>query len=457
MMKTYPLAILLTLTTAVAQQLRLAVPYSHFTLPNGLHVIVHEDHSLPLVAVNLYYHVGSAREKEGRTGLAHLFEHLMFEGSKNVPEGKFDEWLEAAGGDNNGSTSQDRTNYWITVPRNAVELALFLESDRMGFFLDAISPEKVDGQRSVVMNELRQSYENRPYGKALLKLAEYLFPTGHPYHWPVIGSMADLAAARYEDAVEFFRTYYVPNNASLVIAGDIETDTAWAMAKKWFGTIPEGKPLTPPAPPPAFLAEEKRVVLEDKVPLPRLYLVWHTPPSFAPGDAEMETAAQILAGGKSSRLYRVLVYDRQIAQDVSAEQSSHALGSYFLITATARPRHSLVELEEAIQEEIDRLKKEGPTSREMQRVVNRFEAAFLSRLERVGGFGGKADLLNDYFVRTGNPDYFHEDLARFHVLDPVDVRAEVRRFLRDDARLVMSVVPEGKTELAARKSEGGTR
>jgi len=378
----------------------------------------------------------------------------MFEGSKNVPEGKFDEWLEEVGGDNNGSTNNDRTNYWITLPANALERALFLDSDRLGYLVDAMTQEKLDGQRSVVKNERRQSYENRPYGMSWIRLNEELYPEGHPYRWPVIGSMEDLTAASFEDVVEFFRTYYIPNNASLVVAGAIDTAVALRAVKKWFGGIAAGKPVPPMDPPAAFLSAEKRLVLEDKVSLPRLTMAWHTPAIFTPGDAEMDLLASVLAGGKNSRLYKKLVHELQIAQDVSAYQGSRALGSSFLITATARAGIGLSELERVIQAEIDRLKAEAPAGRELQRAVNQNEASFLSRLQRVGGFGGKADMLNSYFIRTGNPDYFNEDLSRYRASDAGDLRAAAVTFLRDDARLVMSVVPEGKRGLAAEKIGG---
>lgn len=435
---------------ALAQELKLTVPYTRLVLPNGLNVILHEDHSTPTVSVNMYYHVGSGREKPGRTGFAHLFEHIMFEGSGHVPEGKFDEWLEAAGGDNNGSTNGDRTNYWENIPRNALELALFLESDRMEYLLDAMSPEKVDGQRDVVKNERRQSYENRPYGMAEIALDENLFPPNHPYHWPTIGSMEDLSAASYEDVVDFFKKYYGPNNASLVIAGDINPAETKSLVEKWFRDVPSGPPVPPLEAPAAFLAQEKRLVMEDKVQLPRLYMGWLTPPNFMPGDAELDVLANILSGGKNSRLYKRLVYELQIAQDVSAFQASSQLASSFFIIATARPGHTLSELEKIIQEEINRVKTAPPAAREVQRAVNQYEAGFLDRLERVGGFGGKADLLNNYFTKTGNPDYFNEDLARYRAVEANDILAMAQTYLRDDARVVLSIVPQGKKELAAK-------
>lgn len=439
-----------------AQDGHLSVPYTRFVLPNGLNVILHEDHSTPMVSVNVWYSVGSAREKPGRTGFAHLFEHIMFEGSGHVAEGKFDEWLEAAGGNNNGSTTPDRTNYWENVPSNGLELALFLESDRMGYLLDAMSPAKVDGQRDVVKNERRQSYENRPYGMAWIALSENLYPKEHPYHWPTIGSMEDLSAASYEDVVEFFKAYYGPNNASLAIAGDVDPAKTRALVERWFSDVKAGPPVAPLAPPPAVLSGEKRVTLQDRVQLPRLYLAWNSPAWFAPGDAELDVLANVLAGGKNSRLYKRLVYDLQIAQDVSAFQGSAALGSQFMIIATARSGHTLSELEAVIQEEMNRLKAEPPTAREVERAVNQFETGFLDRLEQIGGFGGKADQLNAYYLRTGNPDYFAEDLARYRALDPTDVQAAGLTYLKDDARIVLSVVPQGKPELAAQPRRKAT-
>jgi len=407
-----------------------------------------------MVSVNTYYYVGSGRERPGRTGFAHLFEHLMFEGSGNVPEGKFDEWLEAAGGDNNGSTNADRTNYWEDAPSNALALPLFLESDRMGYLLQAMSPAKVDGQRDVVKNERRQSYENRPYGMASILLGENLYPPDHPYHWPTIGSMEDLSAASYEDVTEFFKRYYGPNNASVAIAGDIDPIKTKKLVEKWFGEVPAGPPVPAFSAGPARLLREKRLLLEDKVQLPRLYVAWLTPPSFAPGDAELDVLASLLTSGLNSRLYKRLVYELQIAQDVFAYQSSGRLGSSFRIIATARTGHSLSELETVIQTEIDRLKDQPPAPREVQRVVNQYEAGFLSRMERIGGFGGKADQLNYYYSTTGNPDYFNEDLARYKALEPEDIRNSAQTYLLDEARVILSVVPAGKKELAAMAAKG---
>ena len=364
--------------------------------------------------------------------------------------------VEAAGGTNNGSTNSDRTNYYEDVPSNALELALFLESDRMAYLLDAMSPETVDGQRDVVKNERRQSYENRPYGMAFLTIFENLYPPEHPYSWPTIGSMEDLSAASYEDVVEFFSTYYVPANASLSIAGDIEPAEARALVEKWFSDVPPGPAVPPVDAPVAYLTEEKRIVLEDRVQLPRLYMAWLSPAIYSPGDAELDVLSNILSDGKNSRLYKRLVYDLQIAQDVFAGQFSSQLGSAFGIIATARAGHDLDELERVIQEELDRIKAEEPAQREVARAVNQYEARFLDGLERVGGFGGKADRLNMYYTYTGDPDYFNEDLARYKALDPSDISSVARSYLRDDGRVILSVVPEGRTELAASGEEVGT-
>ncbi len=439
--------------SASAAPAKLEIPYTQFTLANGLNVIVHEDHSVPLVTVNVWYHAGSGREKPGRTGFAHLFEHLMFEGSAHVKEGEFDTLLEGAGGNNNGSTNSDRTNYWIDVPSNAVELALFLESDRMGTLLDVMSPARVDGQRDVVKNERRQSYENAPYGMADIVLGEMLYPKGHPYHWPTIGYMEDLSAASYEDVVDFFKKYYPPNNASLVIAGDVDPTRARALAEKWFGEFKPRDPVLPVEAPQAVLTSVSRRTLADRVQLPRLYLAWLTPAQYRPGDAALDMISQILAGGKNSRLYKRLVYDLQIAQDVAAFQASSALSSSFQVIVTARldrkggttvtPQAAIDEVQRVIDEEIDRLRGEPPGARELARALNQAEASFYNAIEAVGGFGGKADRLNAYYFATGDPDYFNEDLARYRALSPDDIQAVAIKLLPKDRRVELTVLPEG--------------
>jgi zinc protease len=429
-----------------AASARIEVPYTQFTLPNGLHVILHEDHGVPIITVNMWYHVGSGRERQGRTGFAHLFEHLMFMGSGHVKAGEFDTLLEAVGGTNNGSTETDRTNYWINVPSNALELALYLESDRMGYLLDTMTPQTVDAQRDVVKNERRQSYENRPYGMADVTLTEMLFPEGHPYHWPVIGYMPDLTAASYEDVVAFFKKYYAPANASLAVAGDLDIATTRKLVEKWFGDVKPGAPVEPATIPGVALTSVQKKTITDRVQLPRLYLAWVTPRHFEPEDAALDVVADVLAGGKNSRLYKRLVYDMQIAQSVEAGQNSGALASYFTVEVTPRPGHSPDELEKVVDEEIARLQQEPPTGHELERSLNQIESSFYNRMERVGGFGGKADQLNGYYTETGDPDWFNEDLSRYRALSPSDVRAAAERFLPRDHRVELTVVPESRQE-----------
>jgi zinc protease len=436
------LALALVLATPVVAQSpspQIQVNYTQFTLPNGLQVIIHEDHSVPIVTVNTWYHVGSSREREGRTGFAHLFEHLMFMGSRNVKYGEFDSWLEAAGGENNASTNNDFTNYYINVPSNALELALFLESDRMAYLLDVITPMTVDAQRDVVKNERRQSYENRPYGSAEIVLDEMLYPAGHPYHWPVIGYMPDLTAASQDDVVAFFKKFYVPSNASLVVAGDLDTAATRKLVEKWFGEVKAGALVEPMTIPGVALTGVQRRVITDRVQLPRLYLAWLTPRFMEPGDAALDVAANVLAGGKNSRLYKRLVYEMQIAQSVSAFQSSSGLSSSFQIIATPRPGHTIAEVLAVIDEELARVQQEAPTAHEVERAINQFEASFYNRMENVSGV---ADQLNGYFARTGNPDWFNEDLARYRALSPSSIRAAAARFLPRDRRVELTVIPE---------------
>src|SRR6184192_1054368 len=432
-----------------AQTLR--VPYTTFTLPNGLQVLLHEDHSVPIVAVNTWYHVGSSDERPGRTGFAHLFEHIMFMGSQHVPTGEFDRLLEAAGADNNGSTSEDRTNYYEDGPANALPLMLYLDADRMGFLLPEMTAEKVDLQRGVVQNERRQSYENRPYGLAEENILERLYPANHPYHWPVIGSMADLQAARLDDVRRFFQTYYTPKNATVAIAGDISPRDARALVERYFGDIPRGPAVTRTPPPPVQVAGVVGAVLEDRVQLPRVYDAWHTVKAFSADDATLDVLANVLAGGRSSRLYRRLVYERQVATDVVAFQDGSRIDGKFEVYATARPGHDLGELQRVIDEELQKLTDQGPTPREVERAQNTFEAQFLSRMERVGGFGGKADQLNYYNYFVGTPDYFQQDLDRYRRVTPAAVQRAARTYLTGPHRVVLSVVPQGKPELAVKQ------
>jgi len=429
------------------------IPYTQFTLANGLNVIVHEDHSLPVASVNLWYHVGSKNEKPGRTGFAHLFEHIMFEGSSHVPEGDFDNLLEAAGGVNNGSTGNDRTNYWENIPSNALELALWLEADRMGFLLETMTQEKLDLQRDVVKNERRQGVDNQPYGRAFETVYENLYPADHPYHWPVIGSMDDLSAATLDDVKAFFRTYYAPNNASLSIAGDVSLSRVRALVGKYFADIPSGPPIPAVQVPDASLPADRPVVLEDAVKLPRLYVAWHAPKIFTDEDAALDVLASVLTEGKSSRLYKRLVYDEQIAQDVTAFQDGQELAGTFWIIATAKPDAELDGIAAAIREELDRVVSGGVAPEERERAVNGVETGFVRSLERVGGFGGKADRLNEYHFLAGTPGWARKDLERYRRVTEEGLKEVARRWLAGVPAVWLSVVPEGRPELAA--SPGG--
>ena len=424
------------------------IDYQKETLDNGLDVIVHEDRRCPVVAVNLWYHVGSKDERPGRTGFAHLFEHLMFEGSAHHDSSFFFP-LEEVGGALNGSTNTDRTNYWEVVPTPAFERALWLESDRMGFLLPALTAEKFDTQREVVLNERRQNYENRPYGLAPAALMAALYPPRHPYHWLTIGDPDDLRAAGLADVKAFFAAWYHPANASLAIAGDVQAGAAFDAARRHFADIPAGPRPAPPAlPADPEPAGDRRLLLRDRVELPRLYLSWRTPPLFAPGDAECDLLAVMLGAGKSSRLYRALVHDRRIAADVSAGQSSGELSSSFTIAATAAPGHALAELEAVIAGELEAIGGAGPTADEVERARTSLEADFVYHQQMVGGFGGRADQLNAYNVLAGDPGYGPADRARYAAATREAVRDAAATLLDPRRRVALSVVPEGAPDAA---------
>ena len=422
------------------------LPFLKHTLSNGLDVLMHEDHACPIVAVSVWYHVGSKNERPGRTGFAHLFEHLMFEGSQHHDDGYFQP-LQGAGASANGSTNADRTNYWEVVPTNALELALWMESDRMGFLLPALTEAKFSNQRDVVLNERRQNYENRPYGLAPMAMLAALFPPDHPYHWITIGEVADLRAARLDEVRDFFATFYHPANASIALAGDIDPDLALDLVRAYFEPLPAGPAVTQPTTSKAELSPGTHLVLEDNVELPRLYLGWLTPAMFKDGDADLDLAADVLANGKTSRLYRRLVFEERIATDVSAAQNSREISGLLQLAATAAPGHTLAELERGIDEEIGRLAEEGPTADEIARCQAQAEAQFMFQLQSVGGFGGKSDLLNAYNTFTGTPDYFDQDLGRYRAVTEGSLAAAVRGSL-DERRVTLSIVPRGRTDLA---------
>jgi len=435
---------MLSASTARAQSVP-ALKLEQYTLPNGLQVILHEDHSTPVVAVNTWYHVGSGDENPGRTGFAHLFEHIMFTGSEHVPSGRFDQMLEAAGANNNGTTDNDRTAYYESMPANALPLALWLDADRMGYLLPALDQAKLDLQRDVVKNERRQRVDNVPYGRADETIEGALFPKGHPYSWPVIGSMADLSAATLDDVKQFFRTYYAPNDATLVIAGDFVPDSAKAWVQKYFGGIPRG-PAIParPDPAPVRLTKDTVVVLEDEVQLPRFWYAWPTPKVFSPDDAVLDVLAFVLAGDKNSRLYKRLVYDTQVAQEVNAFQGSRRLGSLFEIDVSPKEGHAPSALAAVVDAEIKRVAEQGITERELLRARNSIRASFLDRLAAVDG---KADLLNYYNYLAGTPDFVRRDAARYDAVTAADVQRAARTYLLRP-KVVLTVVPTGKRALA---------
>jgi len=416
------------------------------TLANGLDVLLHEDHACPIVAVNVWYHVGSKNERPGFTGFAHLFEHLMFEGSQHHDRGYFQP-LQGAGGSLNGSTNADRTNYWEVVPSEALELALWMESDRMGFLLPALTPAKFANQRDVVLNERRQNYENRPYGLAPMAMLAALFPPDHPYHWTTIGEVADLLAVKLEDVQEFFRTYYHPANASLAIAGDFDPEDALALARAYFEPIPAGPDVAPVRPAVPEIATEQRLLLEDRVELPRLYMAWQSPAIFEAADAELDLAADLLANGKTSRLYERLVFKERVATDVSAAQNSREAGGFMQLAATAAPGRTLSEIEAVVSDEVARLASEGPSADELERCRVQAEAQFIFRLQTVGGFGGKSDQLNAYNTYVGDPGYFDRDLQRYRDVTGETIRSAVERHVDQPHRVLLSVVPRGRSDL----------
>jgi zinc protease len=445
------LMVVATVLTAGAQAPPSDIPkldIEKYTLANGLEVILSEDHRVPLVGVDVWYHVGPAHEAPGRTGFAHLFEHMMFQGSKHIESDAHFRLLAGGGATGiNGTTNFDRTNYFETMPANQLELALWLESDRMGYLLETVDQAKLSNQQDVVRNERRQSYENRPYGIVEEAVFQALFPEGHPYHGMVIGSHADIQAAKLDDVREFFRQYYAPNNATIAIAGDIDKAATKKLIEKYFGTLKRGPAIPPVNVKTEAITSERRLVVEDRVELPRIYMAWITPPFFKEGDADADIAASVLGQGRVSRLYKKLEYEKQIAQNVTASQYSTMLGSIFTIEATARPGHTLQELETVINEEIEALRTKGPTVAEVDRARNVLETQVFNGLQLVGGFGGVADQLNLYNHYVGSPDYLTEDIMRRRRVTPETVRQFAQRYLAPNARVVVHGVP-GKQNLA---------
>ena len=416
--------------------------FEKYTLANGLEVVLSEDHRVPLVSVELWYHVGADKETAGRSGFAHLFEHIMFQGSRNIAEDTYFQYLEGAGATMvNGTTDFDRTNYFETVPSNQLELALWLESDRMGFLLDTLSQERLDNQRAVVRKERQQSTENVPYGVAEEQFFKLLFPAPHPYNGVVIGSHADLEAATLDDVKGFFRTWYAPNNATIAIVGDYDPATIKAQVEKYFGTVVGGAEPPAPAVKTEPITAERRVALTDEVELPKVYLGWITSPIFTPGDADLTLAATVLAGDKSSRLYTALVHDQQIAQSVKAYQYPLGLGSVFAIEILGKPGQSPDALEKAAWTVVDGLRTAAPTADEVSRAQRQWQAESVRQLELLGGFGGRSNILNYYNHHTGDPGYLPKDWARFEAVTPASLQKAFSEQIRAENRVVVHVTP----------------
>jgi zinc protease len=409
---------------------RVEIPYQRFVLPNGLTLIVHEDRKAPIVAVNVWYHVGSKNEKPGRTGFAHLFEHLMYNGTENYDKDFFGPLEQAGATDMNGTTNEDRTNYFQNVPTNAVDVALWMESDRMGHLTGAISQAKLDEQRGVVQNEKRQG-ENEPYGKVWDFLTPKLYPPNHPYSWSVIGSMEDLDAAKLDDVKEWFQTYYGAANAVIVVAGDIDAQTAKQKVEKHFGDIPAGPPVARQQAWVAKRTGSQRGIMQDRVPQARLYKVWNIPGwGTADGDY-LNLVGDVLSSGKTSRLYKRLVYDEQIATDVSASLDLREIGGLFVIEASARPGTDLAKVEKAVDEELSRFLAGGPTPAEMRRVKTQYRAGFIRGVERIGGFGGKSDVLAQGEIFAGRPDFYKVRLDRVQRATAAQLLGSAKRWLSD--------------------------
>jgi zinc protease len=423
--------------------------FEKYVLPNGLEVVLHEDHRVPQVVVDVWFKVGSKDEEVGRTGFAHLFEHVMFQGSKHVGEDKHFAYLQKAGVSNaNGSTSEDRTNYFEVLPANQLELALWLESDRMGFLLERDGlQETFDGQRDVVKNERRQRIENRPMGLVNRMTIEALFPDAHPYHHEVIGSMEDLSRASLDDVKSFFHRFYVPNNATLVLAGDFEPARAKALIEQYFGPIPPGPPLTRTLPATVALRAETRVALEAKVQQPQVFIDYPTPRSLSEGDHALDVVAQVLAGGKASRLYRLLVYDLQIAQNVTAAQQSQMLQSVFEISASPLGGHTLDEIVRVIDEEIEALRTKPVEPQELDRAKNQIEFDMFRSLEPPLA---QAERLQAYNLQVGDPGYLARDLAAYRAIDAAAVQNAVGQYLRKDGRVVITVTPNPDAPIMGR-------
>jgi zinc protease len=425
------------------------IPFETYKLANGLTVILSEDHSVPRVAVDVWYHVGSKNEKAGRTGFAHMFEHVMFTGSKNVPYGTQDRYTEGVGGFNNGSTTNDRTNYYEEVPSNYLETQLWIESDRMGFLLDKLDEAKFVAQRDIVQNERRQRTDNQPYGRSFEILTAQILPESDPYSWPVVGYMTDLQRATVDDVKEFFRLYYAPNNATLTISGDFKPAQVKAWIAKYFNDLPKGAPIVRPKVTPTVMKAGSRAVFEDRVQVPRLYLAWPTVGEDNEDDKILDIVSAILSGPRTARITKELVYDKQSAAQVQAAQNTSENNGLYLIQVTPRPNHTLTELEASVDEVLERFKREGPTAEEMQKATAGTEFGFVSGLESVLG---KAELLQRGSVFHGDAGYYKKLYAGIKSVTAADVKRVANKYFTKE-RAVLSIVPMGKADQASKPAE----
>ena len=428
------------------------IPFETYKLPNGLTVILSEDHTTPTVAVDVWYHVGSKNETPGRTGFAHLFEHVMFTGSGHVPYGLHDKLTEGVGGGNNGSTTNDRTNYFETIPSNYLESALWLESDRMGFLLDKLDIAKLNAQRDVVKNERRQSYDNQPYGRVSEIFSAAMYPKNHPYSWPVIGSMTDLSAASEEDVKAFFRLYYAPNNATLAVVGDFDPAQTKAWIQKYFVDLPQGKPVARPTVPLGNLTASKRLVYEDRVQVPRLYIQWPTVGFKHDDDYALSVMSSILSGSRTARLTKSLVYDTQKASQVIGFQNSDEDVGVFQVIVIPRPEATLTDLESVVDQVLQKFINEGPTEEELQKAKSGLELSFLRGLE---SNLGKANQLIDGAIFYGDAGHFRTDYQKTMAVTAADVKRVAAQYL-SRSRIVLSVVPKGKRDQASKAAESET-
>ena len=428
--------------------------FERHTLANGLQVVLHRDPTLPLVAINIWYHVGSKNESPGRTGFAHLFEHLLFQGSQNVGTNDHFRYVQQAGGVANGSTWYDRTNYYEVLPTRHLDLGLWLESDRMGFFLPAITQEKMDNQREVVINERRQKMDNQPYGRAFERLHELLYHDGHPYRWPVIGYVDDLEAATLEDVREFFGTFYVPSNAVLTLAGDIDPDHALSRIEHFFGDIPAGKPAAQPAIPLARIDAERREIQPDEVQLPRLYMAFQAPRYGDHGWYAADLLAGALTGGKSSLMYEDLVYRRRLAQDIGCYVFPTEVTATFAVVSTAKPGVPIEALEEAVYEHLKRAATEPLAKEHFDRALNQSLTGYYSQLQALDR---RADLLSLFTTYFDDPAGVIQEVDRYHSLKPEDLTTFAAERLGEHQRAVVTVVPQDETTASQNGTAGAAR